>query len=219
MTRNKNDQKQDKTVWEVQYTQKPDAQRLLLAPFGCLVYLILTSEQRKARHLSGHFGVRVLSGIYLGCVFNTKSGVYDFLVTDDRLVFSTPNQMWCFGDIFPCKFTLTRTPLIPHRSEDLQDEDSDDEEQSFLVHYTRNWESACKTKITEEQNARTYVSLESVKGFGMKTKLKGDDRMYGRNMKKTIKVTSEKDGGETVSTDVLKRCQIQTPTHILKIQG
>ena len=74
MARNKNDQEQDKTVWEVQYGQKPDTQRLLLTPFGCLTYLILNSEQRKARHLSGHFGVRSLSGIYLGCVFNTKSG-------------------------------------------------------------------------------------------------------------------------------------------------
>ena len=30
-------------------------------------------------------------------------------MTDDRSVFSTPNQMRCFGDIFPFKFTLTRT--------------------------------------------------------------------------------------------------------------
>jgi hypothetical protein len=214
MTRSKNDQDQDKTVWEVQYGQKPDEQRLLLSPFGCLTYLILNSDQRKARHLSGHFGVRVLSGIYLGCVFNTKSGVYDFLMTDDRSVFSTPNQMRSFGDIFPCKLKLTRTSLIPHRSEDLQDEDSDDEEESFLVHYARSWESACKTKITEEQNERTYVSRESVKGSGMKTKLKGDDRMYGRNMKKPIKVSSEKDGGETVSTDVFKEVpDTDTNTH------
>ncbi len=140
--------------------------------------------------------MRVLSGIYLGCVFNTKSGVYDFFMTDEI--------------IFPCKFTLTRTPLISNRTEDLQDEDSDDEEESFLVHYARSWESVCKAKITEEQNERTYVSRESVKGRGMKTKLKGDDRMYGRNMKKSIKVASEKDGGETVSTDVFKivdQCQ------------
>ncbi len=109
MTRNKNDQEQDKTVWEVH-----------------------------------HFGVRDLSGIYLGCVFNTKSGVYDFLMTDDRSVFSTPNQMRCFGDIFQCKFT--KVPLIPHRPEDLQEVDSDDEEESFLVH--------------ETQGRRSYVRKE-----------------------------------------------------------
>ena len=109
--------------------------------------------------------------------------------------------MRCFGDIFPCKLTLTRTPLIPHRSEDLQDDDSDDEEEDFLMLYVRSWESACKAKITEEQHERTYVT--SLKGGGMKTKLKGDERMYGKNMKKSIKVATEKDGGETVSTDVL----------------
>jgi hypothetical protein len=48
----------------------------------------------------------------------------------------------------------------------------------------------------------------------MKTKLKGDDRMYGRNMKKSIKVASEKDGGETVSTDVFKEvADADTNTH------
>ena len=72
MAKNKNDQEQVKTVWEVQYGQKPDAQRLLLAPLGCLADLILSSEQRKARHLSGHFGVRVLSGIYW-VVYSTQS--------------------------------------------------------------------------------------------------------------------------------------------------
>ncbi len=51
--------------------------------------------------------------------------------------------------------------------------DSVDEEESFLVHYAKSWENACKAKITEEQNERTYVSRESVKGSGMKTKLKG----------------------------------------------
>ncbi len=82
------------------------------------------------------------------------------------------------------------------------------------MHYTRVWESAFKTKITEEQNERTYVSHESVRGSGMKTTLKGDERMYGRNMKKPLKVASEKDGGETVSTDVFKEMpDAVTKTH------
>ena len=59
---------------------------------------------------------------------------------------------------------------------------------------------ARKAKITETQFENTYVS--SVKGSGAKTKLMGDDRRYGKNMKKPIKVASEKDGGDTVSTDV-----------------
>ncbi len=82
------------------------------------------------------------------------------------------------------------------------------------MYYVRRWKSVCKAKISEEQNERTYVSLESVKGNGMKTKHKGDDRMYGRNMKKPIKVVSEKDGGETVSTDVFKEVtDTDTNTH------
>jgi hypothetical protein len=105
-------------------------------------------------------------------------------------------------------------PLIPHRPEDLQEVDSDNDEESVLVHYAKSWESACKANITEEQNERTYVSRESVKGSGMKTKLKGDDRMYGKNMKKPIKVASDNDGGGTVSTDVFKEVpDTDTNTH------
>ena len=56
--------------------------------------------------------------------------------------------------------------------------------------------------------------MSSLKGSGMNTKLKGDDRMYGKNMKKPIKVASEKDGGESVSTDVFKEVlDTDTNTH------
>ena len=33
-------------------------------------YLVLSEEQRRARNLSGHFGIRALAGVYLGCVLN-----------------------------------------------------------------------------------------------------------------------------------------------------
>ena len=103
---------------------------------------------------------------------------------DGRPVFSTLYQIRCFGDIFPFKFTLTRTPLIPHRSEDLHRDAN-----RHRLHDTIP-QSLNRTPGTEEQDERKYVS--SLKGIGMKTKLKGDDRMYGKNMKKPIKVVSEK---------------------------
>ena len=91
VARDENDEKLNCTVWEYHYGTKPVLQNLLLGPFGCLAYLILSEEQRRARGLSGHFGIRALAGVYLGCVFNPNTGVFDHLITDGRSIFSSPN--------------------------------------------------------------------------------------------------------------------------------
>ena len=89
------------TAFEAHFGEKPDIQRLLLGPFGCLAYLILTEEQRRARGLSSSFGVRAIGGIYLGPEICPKTGVYHHLMTDGRTIFSTPHNIKVIPDVFP----------------------------------------------------------------------------------------------------------------------
>ena len=42
----------DITVWEAHYGQRPNVGELLLGPFGCLAYLILTKETRQRKGMS-----------------------------------------------------------------------------------------------------------------------------------------------------------------------
>ena len=65
ITRGENDEKLNCTVWEHHYGTKPVLQKLPPGPFWCLAYLVLSEEQRRARNLSGHFGIRALAGVYL----------------------------------------------------------------------------------------------------------------------------------------------------------
>ena len=54
-----------RSVWEAHVGEQSCLESYLVGPFGCLAFLILTDEQRKAR--SGHLGDRSLQGLYLGC--------------------------------------------------------------------------------------------------------------------------------------------------------
>ncbi len=56
----------DITVWETHYGQRPNVGELLLGPFVCLAYLILTKEARQRKGMSTYWGVRAIPGIYLG---------------------------------------------------------------------------------------------------------------------------------------------------------
>jgi hypothetical protein len=63
------------TIWEAEYDVEPEVERYLLGPFGCLAYLILTEEQRRAKGLCKHFGIRSIAGVYLGCAVDVD-GTY-----------------------------------------------------------------------------------------------------------------------------------------------
>ena len=54
------------TVWEAHFGERPDLERILLGPFGSLAYIVLSEEQRRAKGISGSFGVRAIAGLYLG---------------------------------------------------------------------------------------------------------------------------------------------------------
>jgi hypothetical protein len=48
-TRNVSGVSRDITVWETHHGQRPNVGELLLGPFGCLAYLILTKETRQRK--------------------------------------------------------------------------------------------------------------------------------------------------------------------------
>jgi hypothetical protein len=54
-------------VWESHFGERPNITRYLIAPWGCLVYMVLTGEQRRARKLDKSFGVRAIGGISTNC--------------------------------------------------------------------------------------------------------------------------------------------------------
>jgi hypothetical protein len=165
---------------------------------------VLSEEQRRARNLSGHFGIRALAGVYLGCVFNPTTVVFYHMITDGRSIFSSPNQIKKSNkvhipDVYPMKFSTSRTlPLIPHHAEDFM-LSHEGEEISYAQVFEKCWVAAKKA-----QAAQTQVENES-KSQGMKTKMKGYDRVYGKNKKRPLKVVSEIEGGEAATADVFKQ--------------
>ena len=79
------------TVWKRCYGVRPTVTQYLLAPFGCLAYLILSAEERQERGYSKHWGVRSIPGIYLGCYCHPQTLVYSHFITDGRSIFSSSN--------------------------------------------------------------------------------------------------------------------------------
>jgi hypothetical protein len=197
VARDENDEKLHCTVWEYHYGTKPVLQNLLLGPFGCLAYLVLSEEQRQARGLSGHFGIRALAGVYLGCVSNPDTGVFDHLITDGRSIFSSPYQVKCIPDVYPMKFSSSRAQsLIPHHAKDFM-LSHEGEGISHAQIFEKCWVAARKAKVAQTQ------AENEAKPKGMKTKLKGDERVYGKNKKKPLKIVSEVEGGEAVVSEAL----------------
>ena len=192
IARDDDDRELDCTVWEHRFGKKPVLNDLLLGPFGCLAYLVLSQEQRQARGLSGHFGVRALAGIYLGCVFNPGTGVYEHVITDGRSFFSSPNHVKVIPDVYPMKFASTRElPLIPSHDEDLL-LSQEGEEVSHARIFESCWVAGRKAKEVQKQEENKE------KPKGMKTKLRGDERMRGKNKKRPLKIVSEVAGGEAI---------------------
>ena len=101
--RDKDGKKLNKTKRENHFGVKPRVQDFLLGPWGCLAYLILTEEQRKARKLCTHFGVRAIGGIYLGTVCDSVTHVYKHLISDGRSIFSTTSNIKIVGNVYPLR--------------------------------------------------------------------------------------------------------------------
>ena len=98
----------DKTVWEAHFGVRPNLRDYLIAPWGCMCYLVLTPDQRQARGADNAFGIRAIGGIYLGVVCNPRTPYVQHLMTDGKTIFTSPNNIRCVGDAFPFKWQRGR---------------------------------------------------------------------------------------------------------------
>ena len=91
------------SAYEAHFGVAPDVSRILLGPFGCACFFILSEEQRQARNLSGTFGMRSLSGIYLGPHVCANTGIVRHFMTDGVSIFTTSHNIRVIPDVFPGK--------------------------------------------------------------------------------------------------------------------
>ncbi len=124
-----------RSVWEVPFWEQACLESYLLGPFGCLVFMILMGEQRQARGLSGHFGDRLLQGLYLGCQVDGANGVFKHLFTDVLNIFATPYTVKVVPDVYPLRVQNPRKGPIPS-IDDIDMQLPDDEEGVTLVTFT-----------------------------------------------------------------------------------
>ena len=185
------------TVWEKHFGIRPNITDYLIAPFGCLCYLVLSKEQRQQRGLSSHWGVRSIQGLYIGCRVNPKTGVYSHLITDGRSIFASPNAVKPVVDAFPMRWTLNKElPVIPRSDDHLQEE-------SNLAQAVQAWKEANEQKADETRLKRDFLHETSM---ALETKYKGEDRKKGLNKKTPFRVVSEDGGGDPDKTDVFAPC-------------
>ena len=120
------------TVWEAHYGVKPRVQDLLLGPWGCLAYLIMTEEQRQKQHKkrgeTKHWGVRAISGIYIGSYCDPQTLVFKHLLTDGRSIYASAGQIKVVGDVYPLRLQVARDLALRWGSEDRDSGDDDHEE-------------------------------------------------------------------------------------------
>ena len=95
------------TCWEAHYGVKPNIFDDLIGPFGCLSFLTLTKEQRQVRGIDKDFGVRAISGIYLGCCCHPTTLVCFHFIHDGANVFASRNNIRTVADVFPLRRLIT----------------------------------------------------------------------------------------------------------------
>jgi len=210
-----------RSAWEAHYGEPACLESYLLGPFGCLAFLILTAEQRRARGLSGHFGDRSLQGLYLGCQVDGSSGVFKHLFTDGRTIFATPHALKVVPDVYPLRLENPRKgPIISIDDVDMERLEADGEvtlaaftswmlegraekerEVQLYLSYRRDSEMACDA--AESQNAGISLPAINVKGIPARndktrrpTRLIGDDRRTGNNRKRPHRLVAMEGDGE-----------------------
>ena len=181
------------TIWEAEYGAEPDIERYLLGPFGCLSYLILTEEQRRAKGLCKHFGIRSIAGIYLGCTVDVN-GTYRHLVCDGLNIFTSPSLVRVIADVYPMRLQKMENG-IPRPMDMVQDKDN---ELNLGVYYAA-WQLArVEKEKTRQAEAMFAISNGTLKPS--KTRLLGDERRTGSTKANRGRVISEKIGGETIDS-------------------
>ena len=181
------------TIWQHQYGTDPDVERMILGPFGALAYLILSAEQRMARGLCKHFGVRAIAGVYLGTQVDVN-GVYRHLVCDGVNIFSSPNMIRVVPDVYPMRLQKVENG-IPRPIGVAEDED---EQEVNLGTFYLAWREAKAEKERELQEEQLYaVRNKEIKLA--KTRLIGDERRTGKPKARVGRIVSDNVNGDTVS--------------------
>ena len=110
------------TAWEAHYGVKPNINRFLIAPWGCLAYLCLSREQRDKKKMNKHWGARAIAGIFVGCHVEASTEAYNFLIFDGRTIFAQTSHIRVVGDCFPFKLQLGRdASVLPADQDDYED--------------------------------------------------------------------------------------------------
>ena len=177
------------TIWEAEYGAEPDIDRYLLGPFGCLSYLILTEEQRRAKGLCKHFGIRSIAGVYLGCTVDVN-GTYRHLVCDGLNLFTSPSLVRAVPDVYPMRLQKLENG-IP-RPMDMAE---DDENKLNLGVYYCAWQTA---RVEKEKQLQAEAAFVAASGGSKpsKTRLIGDERRTGSTKARRGKIISERVCGE-----------------------
>jgi hypothetical protein len=192
------------------------------------VSMILTTEQRKARGLSGHFWDRSLQGLYLGCQVDGSSGVFKHLFTDDHNIFSTPHAMKVVPDVYPLRVQNPRKGPIPSIDDvDIRLLDDEggvtlarfttwvietraDKERDIQLHLTYRLDCE-KSEVDHAMGQDVAISLPAVKvNVRRPTKLVGDDRRTGNNRKKPYRMISMDGDGEVNHPRLEEKSRVET---------
>jgi hypothetical protein len=173
---------------------------LLIGPFGCLAYLILTKEARQRKGMSTYWGVRAIPGIYLGCEVNPRTMVYHHIITDGKTIFSSPNRIKTVPDVYPMRLQLESSPhfgLVP-QPEDERDqallsnvaqqhnEDREDDVETSLTRaqFAALVKEAVQEKMADMRSEHAFLGVEGMhpKSKSLRTRnLTDEERRRGAN--------------------------------------
>ena len=108
------------TVYEAHYGEKPSFAALAIGPFGCLAFVVLTSEQRQARGFDKSWSPKAIAGMYMGIWHNARKGIFHYLMFDGSRILETTSNIRVIGDCLSTKQD-DATPLDHPRDFKIQE--------------------------------------------------------------------------------------------------
>ena len=124
------------TVYEAHYGEKPSFAALAIGPFGCLAFVVLTSEQRQARGFDKSWSPKAIAGMYMGIWHNSRKGIFHYLMFDGSRILETTSNIRVIGDCLPWKLQLGREAAtnLNLSSDPFDDDDDDDDKPPACAH-------------------------------------------------------------------------------------
>ena len=173
----------DKTVWEAHFGVRPNLRDYLIAPWGCMCYLVLTPDQRQARGADNAFGIRAIGGIYLGVVCNPRTPYVQHLMTDGKTIFTSPNNIRCVGDAFPFKWQRGRDIQL-----NLDGPPSDDEtmQPASAMHAMPAPRALSAQDLVQRAEDDRQQEFQAEHAFIVKSDRRRDATKYSANVRKRL---------------------------------